>query len=180
MPTHILFFVCFKWTVCRESCLPLWGSSAAELLFLLALSRAVLHSDGMGEGRRERAMLVKSGLHPMSHQLGNKALQLGSSWQGSKAGEQERRWEPGKTLAVPLFWRGWHLQTWWQRLNIKVWGTNCNFNLNVCIYFLFSHHCSDHLFEHNASSHPKMLFWHNQPEHYHHHQYPTSNSSYLR
>ncbi|XP_015709648.2 upstream-binding protein 1 isoform X5 [Coturnix japonica] len=25
-----------------------------------------------------------------------------------------------------------------------------------------------------------MLFWHSQPEHYHHHQYPTANSSYLR
>ncbi|KAJ7418714.1 Transcription factor CP2-like protein 1 [Willisornis vidua] len=25
-----------------------------------------------------------------------------------------------------------------------------------------------------------MLFWHSQPEHYHHHQYPTSNNSYLR
>ncbi|XP_054049580.1 upstream-binding protein 1 isoform X4 [Rissa tridactyla] len=42
-------------------------------------------------------------------------------------------------------------------------------------------HAHDHLLaEHNASSHPKMLFWHSQPEHYHHHQYPTSNSSYLR
>ncbi|KAM9025325.1 upstream-binding protein 1 isoform 2-T2 [Guaruba guarouba] len=40
---------------------------------------------------------------------------------------------------------------------------------------------SDHLLaEHNASPHPKMFFWHSQPEHYHHHQYPTSNSSYLR
>ncbi|XP_030351013.1 upstream-binding protein 1 isoform X10 [Strigops habroptila] len=40
---------------------------------------------------------------------------------------------------------------------------------------------SDHLLaEHNASPHPKMFFWHSQPEHYHHHQYPASNSSYLR
>ncbi|XP_062477877.1 upstream-binding protein 1 isoform X4 [Pezoporus occidentalis] len=40
---------------------------------------------------------------------------------------------------------------------------------------------SDHLLaEHNASPHPKMFFWHSQPEHYHHPQYATGNSSYLR
>ncbi|XP_027747314.1 upstream-binding protein 1 isoform X1 [Empidonax traillii] len=42
-------------------------------------------------------------------------------------------------------------------------------------------HAHDHLLaEHNSPSHPKMLFWHSQPEHYHHHQYPTSNNSYVR
>ncbi|XP_057287377.1 upstream-binding protein 1 isoform X7 [Pezoporus wallicus] len=42
-------------------------------------------------------------------------------------------------------------------------------------------HAHDHLLaEHNASPHPKMFFWHSQPEHYHHPQYATGNSSYLR
>lgn len=124
--------------------------------------------------------LWERGAAPNVTPAGNKALQLGSSWQGSKVGEQERRWEPGKTSALCLFWRGWHLQTWWQMLNIKVWEEPTATLIWMCVFIFFSHHYSDHLFEHNASSHPKMFFWHNQPEHYHHHQYPTSNSSYLR
>lgn len=90
---------------------------------------------GRGEERKGNAGQVWAA--PDITPVGNKALQLSSSWQGSKAGKQERRWEPGKTLAVCLFWRGWHLQTWWQRLNIKVWEEPTATLIWMCVFIFF-------------------------------------------
>lgn len=128
-------------------------------------------------------MLVMTRLHLTPCWLEVKPSSWAAANNAARLGRQKRRWGPAKTFSyLSLLESVTPVNVVAEAKYKGVRGNNCKLNLSVCVFLSpLSHHCSDHLLvEHNASSHPKMLFWHSQPEHYHHHQYPTPNSSYLR
>lgn len=63
---------------------------------------------------------------PRSWAAANNAARLGSKRGG---GDQPR------LSAICLFWREWHLQTLWQRLNIKVWEEITADLIWMCVFF---------------------------------------------